>query len=445
MCYEYYVNRLFVGNAYVMQRRHVSLLPRIPMIGPVINPTQSWWLKDQSAPIAPPPSLPERCDIAIIGAGMTGASIAYWLSKLHGRSCILLDARGVAGGATGRNGGHLWPRMNLQLESDTRKELLEFIRENNVDCDLTEWGAVDLEIRPVNNADVSDDSDNSDSSSSSDDTWGELEYWDEETTAKRFGTDAFAMAEYNKHAAQFYPAKVTQAMIDASDPLTKVYAPVRVLKIIDDVNGCGSILETDYGSVVADQVVVASNAWTSELLPELANYLYPCRNQVLMTTPSNIPNSWGAGAFSVGAMTGSGDIEDEIYCIRRPDGRMCVGGARYLETDAAIGNNDDGSLSEVVGKRIREFMETSFPNLAPLIIEAEWTGIIALTSDRKPIVGRMPSRKNVLVAAGYNGSGMSMCFGIGKYIANIAINNGVDEEELSPHIRILSPARFLGK
>lgn len=413
------------------------------MIGPVINPTQSWWLKDlPPAPIAPI-TLPERCDIAIIGAGMTGASIAYWLSKKYDRSCILLDARGVAGGATGRNGGHLWPRMNLPLESDTRRDLLEFIRKHNVDCDLTEWGAVDLEIRPVNNA----DSDNSDSSSSSEDTWGELEYWDEETTAKRFGTNAFAMAEYNKHAAQFYPAKVTQAMIEKSDPLTKVYAPVRVFKIMDDINGCGSILKTDYGSVVADQVVVASNAWTSELLPELTNYLYPCRNQVLMTAPSKISNSWGAGAFSVGAMSGSGDIEDEIYCIRRPDGRICVGGARYLETDAAIGNNDDGSLSEVVGKRIREFMETSFPNLAPLIVEAEWTGIIALTSDRKPIVGRMPSRKNVFVAAGYNGSGMSMCFGVGKYIANMLTKNvGVDdEEELPPHIRILSPARFLGK
>jgi glycine/D-amino acid oxidase-like deaminating enzyme len=415
------------------------------MIGPVINPTQSWWLKDQPAPVAPP-SLPEQCDIAIIGAGMTGASIAYWLSKNHGRSCILLDARGVAGGATGRNGGHLWPRMNLQLESDTRTDLLEFIREHNVDCDLTEFGAADLEIRPVTSSvDVYDDCDNSDSSSSSDDTWGEIEYWDEETTAKRFGTDAFAMAEYNKHAAQFYPAKVTQAMLDASDPLTKVYAPVRVLKIIDDINGFGSILETDFGSVMADQVVVASNAWTSELLPELAKYIYPCRNQVLMTAPSKIPDSWGAGAFSVGAMTGSGDIEDEIYCIRRPDGRICVGGARYLETDAAIGNNDDGSLSEVVGKRIREFMESSFPNLAPLVVEAEWTGIIALTTDRKPIVGRIPLRKNVLVAAGYNGSGMSMCFGVGKYIANMLATTNVDEDEFPRHIRILSPARFLDK
>jgi glycine/D-amino acid oxidase-like deaminating enzyme len=335
--------------------------------------------------------------------------------------------------------------MNLQLESDTRNDLLDFIREHNVDCDLTEWGAADLEIRPATSAGLSDDSDNSDSSSSSDDTWGELEYWDEETTANRFGTDAFAMAEYNKHAAQFYPAKVTQAMLDASDPLTKVYAPVRVLKIIDDVDGFGSILETDFGSVMADQVVVASNAWTSELLPELANYIYPCRNQVLMTAPSKIPDSWGAGAFSVGAMTGSGDIEDEIYCIRRPDGRICVGGARYLDTDAAIGNNDDGSLSEVVGKRIREFMETSFPNLAPLIVEAEWTGIIALTTDHKPIVGRMPSRKNVLVAAGYNGSGMSMCFGVGKYIANMLATTNVDEDEFPRHIRILSPARFLDK
>lgn len=411
--------------------------------GPVTHPTPSWWLRDQPAPVAPP-SLPERCDIVVIGAGMTGASIAYWLSKNHDLSCLILDARGVAGGATGRNGGHLWPRMTMQLECDTRRDLLDFIKENDVDCDLTEWGAVDLELCV---AKVSDDdkSSSSSSSSSSDESesWGELEYWDEETTAKRFGTDAFAMAEYHKAAAQFYPAKVTQAMLDVADPRTTVYAPVRVMKITDNAEGSGSIIDTDLGSVVAGQVVVATNGWTSELLPELADYLYPCRNQVIMTSPSTIPDNWGAGAFSVGAMTGIGDNEDEIYCIRRSDGRLCVGGARSLELDAAIGISDDGSLNEVVGKRLREFLETSFPQLAPLCVEAEWTGVIALTSDRMPIVGRMPSRKNVLVAAGYNGHGMVMCFGVGRHVADMVA--GVMEEELPLHIQSLSPARFLEK
>ena len=74
--------------------------------GPVRNPTPSWWLEQM--PAAPSAAeLPEEADVVIVGAGMTGAATAYWLSR-SGRSSLVLDARGIAGGATGRNGGHLW-------------------------------------------------------------------------------------------------------------------------------------------------------------------------------------------------------------------------------------------------------------------------------------------------------------------------------------------------
>jgi len=39
----------------------------------------------------------------------------------------------------------------------------------------------------------------------------------------------------------------------------------------------------------------------------------------------------------------------ELYLIRRPDGRLCLGGARALEPGAAVGSTDDASLSAEVG------------------------------------------------------------------------------------------------
>ena len=47
-------------------------------------------------------------DVAIIGGGLTGMSCALHALKL-GLSVIVIDARGLADGATGRNGGHCWP------------------------------------------------------------------------------------------------------------------------------------------------------------------------------------------------------------------------------------------------------------------------------------------------------------------------------------------------
>jgi glycine/D-amino acid oxidase-like deaminating enzyme len=413
------------------------------IIGPVVNPTESWWLRDlpaSSSSVVVPRSptatatLPEHADIVVIGAGMTGASVAYWLSEKHNLSCLVLDARGVACGASGRNGGHLWPNQTSDFEGETVRSLLDFIEERDVDCDLTRLGAVDLADAPPEDDDGDDD----------DDDWGHLEEWDEGTCATRLCTNAFAWAQYHPDAFQFSAARVTSAIFDAAGTHATLCAPVRVLRISNDaVGGRGSIVDTDVGSVTANRVVVATNGWTGELLPELSDVLYPCRNQVIMTSPSEVPAGWCVGAFSVGAATGHGDIEEEIYCIKRPDGRLCVGGARYLEHDAAVGNSDDGTLNEDVGRRLREFLVTSFPDLAPLSVEAEWTGVIGLTADRKPLVGRMPSRTGVFVAAGYNGHGMPQCFGVGRYMADMLA--GGAEEELHPHIRTLSPARFFRK
>lgn len=80
---------------------------------PVPNATVPYW-RSQLHPLDEYRStehLSAKCDIAIIGTGMSGVAIAYNLLKLHGReskpSITLLEARQVCSGATGRNGGHV--------------------------------------------------------------------------------------------------------------------------------------------------------------------------------------------------------------------------------------------------------------------------------------------------------------------------------------------------
>ena len=80
---------------------------------PEPNHTFSYW-RSELHPIdsyCSSEELPQSCDIAIIGAGMTGVSTAYHLSRLHAAdpsgkkpSIVILDAREVCSGATGRNG-----------------------------------------------------------------------------------------------------------------------------------------------------------------------------------------------------------------------------------------------------------------------------------------------------------------------------------------------------
>ena len=107
---------------------------------PALHPTPSWWLEHMPSR-APNTAVPPHAEVLVIGAGLTGCSVAWWLSRA-GRRCTLLDARGVAGGATGRNGGHLRPDPARSFEVETTRELLDFICRERVDCDLRVGGAI---------------------------------------------------------------------------------------------------------------------------------------------------------------------------------------------------------------------------------------------------------------------------------------------------------------
>src|SRR5438094_8141335 len=65
--------------------------------------TRSYWL-DEEWPHPAVNRLPGRVDVAVIGGGVTGCACAYALAKA-GRWVRLYEAREIAGGASGRNGG----------------------------------------------------------------------------------------------------------------------------------------------------------------------------------------------------------------------------------------------------------------------------------------------------------------------------------------------------
>lgn len=93
-------------------------------IYPVPNATKPYW-RSQLHPIdshRSTPDLPTECDIAIIGAGMSGAALAYHLTKDRPPvpkdetpSIVILEAREVCSGATGRNGGHVKSKTDSML------------------------------------------------------------------------------------------------------------------------------------------------------------------------------------------------------------------------------------------------------------------------------------------------------------------------------------------
>ena len=462
-----------------------SIITFAMTIGPRPSPTSSWWL-DNLPPATIPAAAtkpPTATDVAIIGAGMTGCSVAYWLKQLFskdGEHVTVLDARGCAGGATGRNGGHLWHNPSSDFECKTVEELLKFVKDVDVDCDLTRRGGAAFErAKPETGVTYYDAAGDPEEAFAN--QWEEddaLKQWDATECEKRVQTTAFSGAAVYPLASSFYPAKITAALLEAA--ACTYCAPVRVLSISTSSDGtCQEIRwsqdPTDHSDSVegggggsegtgvlrSKHVVVATNGWAGELLPELASHIYPTRNQVIMTAPLPATAEWQVGGFSVDSEVGA----RELYGIRRPDGRLCFGGARALEPGAAVGSNDDTSTSEVLGAYLRRFLAEAFPHAIgadgeageeALSVEAEWTGVLGFTQDGRPLVGRVPGRPNVFVAAGFNGHGMPQCFGVGKGIAQMIEEKDQEgapapvrdhaPEDLHPFLRPggeTDPARFL--
>src|SRR6202451_92083 len=117
----------------------------------------NYWLTTADFPKTEPRPLPNRVEVAVIGAGFTGLSAARTLAK-RGAKVAVLEGETVGWGASSRNGGMVLSGMKLgvnKLISMYGRELprrmyaasLEtidcvekIVREEKIDCDLARWG-----------------------------------------------------------------------------------------------------------------------------------------------------------------------------------------------------------------------------------------------------------------------------------------------------------------
>jgi glycine/D-amino acid oxidase-like deaminating enzyme len=274
------------------------------------EPTRSFWLRDaRYQDFRSAPTLPARADVVVIGGGLTGVSLAYWLAGL-GIETLVLERRGLAGGATGRNGGHISPgtgerfsqsrarwgdriaRAIWDFSDRCAKAVQVFVAEHQVDCDLRFGGSVSLalhadEVDPVK-----------ETAAALREIGVAAELWDADTCAERTGSPDFLAGVLRPFAGQLWPARLVFAIADAAlaggaaiHTRTAVRAIAR--------HGRGFTVVTDHGDINAPRIVHATNAWARHLLPALDGVIVPVRGQVIVTEPR-------APLWSFGLSTNSG-------------------------------------------------------------------------------------------------------------------------------------------
>jgi glycine/D-amino acid oxidase-like deaminating enzyme len=188
-----------------------------------------------------------------------------------------------------------------------------------------------------------------------------------------------------------------------------------------------SLVVTSAGTVRAGQVVVGVNAWTDELVPELAGLVVPVRGQAIAYEPLPTVFTTGVGA----AITSTGE-----YWQQTVDGSIVLGGCRVHAPSRDVGVRDMVPTPEVIEPLQRVFPRL-FPELPDLRVRHAWAGLMAFTSDYLPVADAAPGLPGVWVAGGFCGHGMPFGPRLGQLLAEAA-TTGTKPAALAP-LRIDRP------
>lgn len=205
------------------------------------------------------------------------------------------------------------------------------------------------------------------------------------------------------------------------------------------------LVRTAQGEYAAHHVIHATNAYVSQLVPSLERRIVPIRAHMTSQRPGSLfPGSSGDRSWSV-IYRGAFD-----YVTQRPspggNGDLLIGGGWSRSPSGGADTIDVVDDNEVEPSTIR-YLEGVFPKLFEPNwgdggrMDMAWSGIICVTPDGLPFVGRLPGSEDPEIApggerhgpaewvsAGYNGEGMVFAFLSGAALA--ALVAGKENEEL---------------
>jgi glycine/D-amino acid oxidase-like deaminating enzyme len=376
---------------------------------PSLPTGSSYWLEEPHEPLLHR-RFEGRAEVAVIGGGVTGCSCALTLAA-RGVRVRLYEAREIAGGASGRNGG--FALRGATPPYDETRRLLDVERARLL-MELTERSLDRMEelagdaFQRVGSLRLASDETERDALRREHDALRE---------------DGFAV-EWVGELAPPLDRLYLGAILHPADGALQ---PARwVRRLAAHAVAAGADVREGEGVLVdeldADVIVVAGDGFTAGLLPELAGIVRATRGQVLVTEPLR-ELRYERPHYA---------REGYDYWQQLPDGRLVIGGSR----DAAFETEqtDLEATSDLVQARI-EALVAQLAGYRPQVTH-RWAGIWGTTPDLQPLVGPVPAREGVWVAGGYSGHGNALGLACGDLVARAILG------EQPPELEIFDPGRF---
>jgi len=355
----------------------------------------------------------------VVGAGLTGLSCAQRLAELHPNDeVVLLDARLVGQGASGRNSGFVVGVSHFPgaYKSEQKESFSRINRINQAGLDLLDkqiksltincqWddsgfhhGAADRVsikehkhfVNYLNAMDVEHSS------------------LDQDAMANRFGTSLYKAGVHVKSGALVQPAALVRGLADGQPKNVRLIENCPVLKV---ERGNTITLQLSGGEIKTDKLVLATN-YEAPKLGFLRRRLIGSTLSGSFTrtlTPQEFSTLGSLKTWGIISLHGGG-----ATLRLTKDGRICLRNTAEYNGGALL------SAHALVARQAthRQSFEKRFPQLAHVPFEYAWSGVEGISGNGTNFFGQQS--KNIYLAGGYNGSGVSRGTAFGHALAEYA-------------------------
>lgn len=361
-----------------------------------------WWDAVRPPALAMQP-VPQRCDVAIVGAGFAGLSAALTLARA-GRNVHVFDRQRPGEGASTRNAGiasgdliqpltELIERLGLErartfyLEGQMARNALEaFVEAEGLDCHWQIAGLVHAASRAGHMEMLRRESDLLNTH-----LGVGASIVDMHQVGDAVGSERYHGAMIRPDIATLDPARLHAGLLAlAKGAGAKVHGQTGVTRIHRNAAGKYE-LWTHRGPTHARDVVVATNGYTDRVSPWLRRRIIPVAMAMIATEP--LPRE------VLARLVPNDRAVVETRRLRAffrptPDGRRLLFGSR---------DPNNGSSLAMSALALRQELAQIFPDLADVPVSHAWTGMMSYNRDRLP---RLFSRDGVHYASSFCSPGV---------------------------------------
>ncbi|PAD34027.1 glycine oxidase ThiO [Terribacillus saccharophilus] len=349
-------------------------------------------------------------EVAIVGGGIIGSAIAYYLAKA-GHQVDLLEAGQVGSGSTQAAAGMLGAHSEYK---EFGASLYPFARTSQrlyeqAEADIRSLTGIDMERRTgglLQLVYTEGDTIMSPLASLEGVTW-----LDRATVLKKVPglSESVSGAVHMAEDVHVTPAIACKGFHTAARMLgaqTNTYT--RVDEIVKESGRYR--LRTSKGEWQADRVVVASGVWSNALLQRsgLGMPIFPVKGECIVVTNTQTPLTCSL-------------FHDQHYIVPRNNNELVIGATKV---------KNDWSTEPTLGglQTVMEKARKMLPNVDKMPFRRSWAGLRPQTSDGKPLIGEHPEMKGLYIAAGHQRNGILLAPATGKMICDLIGNNVVPEE-----------------